>query len=77
MPRRDFDDTPRYAQILQDVERRLPHRWLALDDEFGDGAPQWAWANFVQAPSALGLGCTVAVESSRRQLEVTFKGQHE
>lgn len=76
MLRRDFDDTPRYAQILQDVERRRPHRWLAIDDEFGEGVPRWAWAHFVQTPSTLGLGCPIAVEVLRRQLEVTFKGSH-
>ena len=39
MLRREFDETPQHAQILQDVERRRPHRWLAIDDDFGEGVP--------------------------------------
>jgi hypothetical protein len=73
MLRREFDDTPRYKQILQDVERRRPHRWLAIDDDFGEGVPKWAWAYFVQTPSTQGLGCQAAVEELKRRLEVVFK----
>jgi hypothetical protein len=73
MLRREFDDTPRYTQILQDVERRLPQRWLAIDDDFGEGVPKWAWTYFVQTPSTEGLGCQAAVEELKRRLEVVFK----
>jgi len=73
MLRREFDDTPRYKQILQDVERRRPHRWLAIDDDFGEGVPKWAWAYFVQTTSTQGLGCQAAVEELKRRLEVVFK----
>jgi Swiss Army Knife RNA repair-like protein len=72
MLRREFADTPRYAQIFQDVERRRPHRWLAIDDDFGEGVPQWAWTYFVQTPSTQGLGCPAAVEEFKRRLEVVF-----
>ena len=71
---REFDDTPRYAQILQDVERRRPHRWLAIDEDFGESVPQWAWAHFVQTSYTLGLGCPSAVEVMKRRLEVAFNG---
>lgn len=73
MLHREFDDTPRYSQILQDVERRRPHRWLAIDDDFGEGVPKWAWTYFVQTPSTQGLGSQAAVEEFKRRLEVVFK----
>jgi HAD domain in Swiss Army Knife RNA repair proteins len=72
MLRREFDDIPRHAQILQDVERRRPHRWLAIDDDFGVGVPQWAWTYFVQTPFTQGLGCPALVEELKRRLEVVF-----
>ncbi|MDX6557972.1 MAG: hypothetical protein QOF72_1021 [Blastocatellia bacterium] len=72
MLRREFDDIPRHAQILQDVERRRPHRWLAIDDDFGEGVPQWAWTYFVQTPSIRGLGCPAAVEEFKHRLDVVF-----
>jgi hypothetical protein len=68
----EFEDIPRHAQILQDVERRRPHRWLAIDDDFGEGVPQWAWTYFVQTPSTQGLGCAAAVEEFKHRLDVVF-----
>jgi HAD domain in Swiss Army Knife RNA repair proteins len=74
---REFDHTPRYAQILQYVERHRPHRWLVIDDDFGEGVPQWAWTYLVQTPSSQGLGCPAAVDELKRRLEVIIKRPHE
>jgi hypothetical protein len=35
-----FRETPRGEQILQDVRRRRPHQWLALDDDDYKWPPQ-------------------------------------
>jgi hypothetical protein len=77
MPKYQFDNTPRYGQILQDVERRQPCRWLAIDDDFGEGAPEWAWAHFVQTSYVLGLGCLATVEELKCRLEMAFKNPRE
>jgi len=53
----DFEAMPRQAQILQDVARRRPQLWPAIDDEFGDDIPYAAWPHFVQTPSELELAC--------------------
>jgi len=64
----EFEELPRHAQILQDVERRRPRQWLAVDDEFGEGVPATAWAHFVQTPTELGLACPQAAAELKHRL---------
>jgi hypothetical protein len=42
----EFEELPRYRQIIQDVARRRPERWLAIDDD-ADGWPSTAYDNIV------------------------------
>jgi hypothetical protein len=43
----EFAQPARYDQIIADVERRRPARWLAIDDDI-DGWPEHALGNVVQ-----------------------------
>lgn len=49
-----FLDMPRGMQILQDVERRQPLQWLALDDS-AEGWPEWALDNLIRCDGCTGL----------------------
>jgi hypothetical protein len=69
-----FDRLTRYDAIMEDVMRRRPARWLALDDD----ALGWAEAErhrLVLAPSALGLACARVQEDLRARLAVEFAPQ--
>jgi hypothetical protein len=68
MSLRKFQEMPRYKQILQDVERRKPARWIAIDDYFGEDVPASAQVHFVKTPPRLGLGSSSAVKRLKRCL---------
>ena len=49
-----FAELPRGKQVWQDVERRMPRNWLALDDD-GDGWPPESAGKFIQTHKYLGI----------------------
>ena len=49
-----FREKPRWLQVCEDVNRRKPKRWLALDDDVG-GWPSWTSQNFIVCDGDLGL----------------------
>jgi hypothetical protein len=49
-----FVDQPRGVQVLNDVRRRQPGVWLALDDDWV-GWPQECLANYVRTDEVLGI----------------------
>jgi hypothetical protein len=49
-----FLDMPRGMQIWQDVERRQPLNWLAIDDN-AEGWPDWALDNLIRCDGSTGL----------------------
>jgi hypothetical protein len=66
-----FDRLTRYDAIMEDVRRRRPARWLALDDD----ALGWEKADqhrLVLAPAALGLACERVQEDLRARLAAEF-----
>ena len=69
-----WDRLGRYDTIAQDVRRRQPKRWLALDDD-GLGWPANEHAGLVLVPAALGLACPVAQELLRSRLVERFPTQ--
>jgi len=73
MSKADFEAMPRHAQILQDVARRRPREWIAIDDEFGDDVPDAAWPHFVQTPSELGLACPRAAAALTQLLSSFYR----
>lgn len=49
-----FQEMPRGMQIWQDVERRQPLQWLAIDDN-AEGWPEWALDNLIRCDGSTGL----------------------
>ena len=49
-----FKQIPRGLQVCQDVERRQPGEWLALDDDAG-GWPEWAMDHIVRTDPVAGI----------------------
>jgi hypothetical protein len=49
-----YQQAPRGMQIWEDVVRRKPRTWLALDDDL-DGWPEWARDNLVACAGSTGL----------------------
>lgn len=50
----EFQAQPRWQQVLQDVERRKPRQWLAIDDDV-EGWPAWALDRLIQCDGETGL----------------------
>lgn len=60
-----FNKTPRWQQIVADVERRKPAHWLALDDDTKDW-PERLRANLVACEGETGLS-NLLVQSELRE----------
>jgi hypothetical protein len=71
MRKDEFSQISRYHQIIADVARRHPSRWLAIDDDL-DGWPEIALTNVVRMPLVLGLGDSAAALELERRLEKVF-----
>jgi hypothetical protein len=71
MRKEEFAQLARYDQIIADVERRRPARWLAVDDDL-KGWPEHALMHVVQIPVELGLGDSAAALELERRLEKVF-----
>jgi len=56
MRKEDFSLEPRHRQILCDVSRRQPTKWLAIDDDV-EGWPEWALPHLVATEESVGLNC--------------------
>jgi HAD domain in Swiss Army Knife RNA repair proteins len=66
-----FSRLPRYVQIADDVQRRRPTRWLAIDDDL-EGWPEHALARIVPMPPVLGLSSPDAALELERRLAKVF-----
>ncbi|MCT9811357.1 HAD domain-containing protein [Acidovorax sp. Be4] len=62
-----FRATPRWRQILADVERRLPRAWLALDDDVADW-PEQLRQNLIACNGTTGLSCPHVQDELREKL---------
>lgn len=51
-----FQDKPRWLQIYEDVRRRKPRHWLALDDDT-ERWPDWMNEHLIACDGDLGLSC--------------------
>lgn len=69
-----FADRPRWQQIFDDVERRRPAAWLAVDDDVA-GVPPEHNDRFIDVPPHCALGCAAALERLENALEFHF-GSH-
>jgi len=66
-----FSRMRRYDTIAQDVARRQPSRWLAVDDDVL-GWPQDELESLALIPAALGLACPAAQQMLRSRLATRF-----
>jgi hypothetical protein len=69
MRKEEFAQLARYDQIIADVERRRPSRWLAIDDDI-EGFPDLT--HIVPMPLGLGLGAPAAAIELEQRLEKVF-----
>jgi HAD domain in Swiss Army Knife RNA repair proteins len=67
-----FARRTRYDQILGDVNRRRPDRWLALDDD-ALGWPQKELGHLVLVPAEFGLWSDLARSELKARLAVQFE----
>lgn len=65
--RQSFSAAPRWKQIVDDVERRRPRAWLALDDDAGDWPDQYR-DNLVVCEGTLGMSSQQVQEGLRSKL---------
>jgi hypothetical protein len=71
MREEEFARLTRYEQIVADVARRSPTRWLAIDDDL-EGWPEHALKRVVPMPLAVGLGDAAAALELGQRLEKVF-----
>lgn len=63
----EFDTMPRGMQIWNDVERRKPSSWFALDDD-AFGWPTWCRDRLIETKGHLGLSDPEAQDAIRKML---------
>jgi hypothetical protein len=66
-PRHEFDDMSRGMQIYADVQRRLPTRWIAIDND-DHGWPVWCRDHLIKTDDRLGLSEGAVQEQIRKML---------
>lgn len=66
----DFDAMSRGQQICADVERRMPTRWFAIDNDEKDW-PTWCRDLLIKTNDGLGLS-ELAVQDQIRKMLATF-----
>jgi Swiss Army Knife RNA repair-like protein len=71
MQKDEFSNLTRYEQIMADVQRRCPARWLAIDDDL-QGWPEQARLHIVPMPIVLGLSSPAAALELQRRLAQVF-----
>jgi hypothetical protein len=73
MEPKTFESIPRGQQVLEDVKRRQPSWWIALDDDTKDW-PEAFITNLVATDGDLGLGNLDTAEVLRNRLDRKLKG---
>lgn len=71
--RRDFDHMSRGMQICADVERRMPARWFAIDND-DRGWPTWCRDRLVKTDDRLGLSEPAVQAQIRTMLAAMTEG---
>jgi hypothetical protein len=68
-----FVRLPRGVQVVQDVQRRQPAAWVAVDDDHGDWPAQFE-AHLVRSNPVLGIGHPPVLAELRAKLEAAVLG---
>lgn len=63
-----FRAMPRGAQVLEDVRRRKPRQWIALDGDF-EGWPTAARANLIACEGSTGISSLTVQSELRHKLQ--------
>jgi hypothetical protein len=71
MNREDFLSKPRGQQVTEDVLRRNPRRWLALDDD-PRGWPAWTVDNYIRTHEHAGISDPVVLHVLTTRLKEVF-----
>ena len=71
MQKHEFSNLTRYEQIMADVQRRCPTRWIAIDDDL-EGWPKESLDRIVAMPLVLGLSSPAAALELQRRLAKVF-----
>lgn len=67
-----FAELPRGKQVWDDVQRRKPSGWVALDDD-GEGWPQECASNFIQTHEKEGISDLAVLAQFKEKLEALCK----
>lgn len=62
-----FTDLPRGLQILDDVKRRQPRHWVALDDD-AEGWPESHRHHLIHTDEVLGISAPGTIEELQKQI---------
>ena len=76
MQKDEFSNLTRYEQIIADVQRRRPTRWISIDDDL-QGWPKESLERIVAMPPVLGLSSPAAALELQRRLAKVFGGTEE
>ena len=68
MNRRGFEGLPRGIQVLNDVARRQPRHWIALDDDVAGWVPEFR-DHLIHTDGVLGLSAPGVLEALREHLQ--------
>ena len=68
----EFGEMPRGLQVWEDVLKRQPRAWLALDDDYVDW-PEWCLENYVNTHPREGLSDLAVLEEFARKLREMCK----
>jgi hypothetical protein len=71
MRKYEFSNLTRYEQIMTDVQRRHPTRWIAIDDDL-QGWPEESLERIVAMPLVLGLSSPAAALELQQRLATVF-----
>ena len=68
MNRQSFEVRPRGVQILDDVRRRRPRNWVALDDD-AEGWPPGHEEHLIRTDESLGISAPGVIETLQARLD--------
>lgn len=72
MHRQAFAEMARGVQVWQDVQRRKPRDWVALDDDFNDW-PECCLDKYVRTDEVLGISAPAVFDELERHLARIYK----
>lgn len=69
MSREGFENLPRGIQVLNDVARRRPRHWVALDDDLANWVPEYR-DFLIHCDNVLGISAPGVLDALRQRLSL-------